>query len=68
MSTSIPTASRPNALARGVLNVAVDHQVGVYTGQILNGAKPANLPVRQAVKFELVSTFPELVQRPDRRP
>ena len=68
MSTSIPTASRPNALARGVLTVAVDHQVGVYTGQILNGAKPANLPVRQAVKFELVSTFPELVQRPDRRP
>jgi putative ABC transport system substrate-binding protein len=27
-------------------------QVGVYTGNILNGAKPAELPVQQAVKFE----------------
>ena len=29
-------------------------QVGVYTGKILNGAKPAELPVQQAVKFEFV--------------
>jgi putative tryptophan/tyrosine transport system substrate-binding protein len=41
-------------MSYGTDNVDMWHQVGVYTGQILKGAKPADLPVLQSTKFEFV--------------
>jgi putative ABC transport system substrate-binding protein len=51
--------NRDHVVAGGLMSYGTNvedsfRQVGAYTGKILNGAKPADLPVVQATKFELV--------------
>src|SRR5262249_8619632 len=41
-------------MSYGTDRVDMWRQVGAYTGQVLKGAKPADLPVLQSTKFEFV--------------
>jgi ABC-type uncharacterized transport system substrate-binding protein len=41
-------------MSYGMNNFDMYRQVAIYTGQILKGAKPANLPIQQPTKVELV--------------
>jgi putative tryptophan/tyrosine transport system substrate-binding protein len=41
-------------MSYGTDNAEMSRQVGVYTGSILKGAKPADLPVQQSTRFEFI--------------
>ena len=58
---AVPAAysNRDHVEAGGLMSYGTNlpdvyRQVGIYTGRVVNGAKPVDLPVLQSTKFELV--------------
>ena len=57
--TIYPSPPRLFAEAGGLINYGSnirerDHQIGIYTGRILKGERPADLPVMRPAKFEFI--------------
>ena len=56
---AVSASTREMAEAGGLMSYGTNladmfRQVGIYAGSIVNGAKPADLPVLQSTKFEFV--------------
>lgn len=58
---AVPTAyhTREFAESGGLMSYGIDfsdsyRKVGVYTGRIIKGEKPADLPVQRPTKFEMI--------------